>query len=450
MKTGDLIAFSGNAGFSNVIKWATRSPYSHVGMVIESDLGSGFGDSILVIESTLQTTVLDANNKQAIKGIQLHWLSKRVELYDGAVHWLNLNTPMAPEKQAEMEAWLRETHNKKVPYDYLQIYDAAIDWFDELGLTNQPDFSRIFCSELVAKALQIAGVIDPNINASEQTPDDVVKFICYDRPILLKPMDFGQKKQPSGIWGSIQGFFSSIFASLKSEPEPVSDRAADSLSSQPKAPAIEPSEEHLIPRNTSNIEIYEQYRPQMQTGDLIAFSGNAGFSNVIKWATRSAYSHVGMVIKTDLGSGFGATNILVIESTLQTNVLDANNKQAIKGIQMHWLSKRIDLYDGAVAWLGLKTPIDPEKRTQMESWLRSTHNQKVAYDYLQIYDAAIDWFDELGLTNEPDFSRIFCSELVAKALQIAGEIDPKINPSEQTPDDVVKYPCYQEPVILKA
>lgn len=205
----------------------------------------------------------------------------------------------------------------------------------------------------------------------------------------------------------------------------------------------------MMSRNPSPIETYEQYRAQIKTGDLIAFSGNAGFSNMIKWATRSPYSHVGIVLKADLDNGFG-DSILVIESTLQTTVLDANNKQAIKGIQMHWLSKRIDLYQGAVYWLNLKTPIAPEKKAEMEAWLRETHNKKVPYDYLQIYNAAIDWFDQLGLSNQPEFSTLFCSELVAKALQIAGLVDPRINPSEATPDDVIKYPCFKEPVVLKA
>lgn len=456
MKTGDLIAFSGNAGFSHVIKWATRSHYSHVGIVLKAEMGSGFGDSILVIESTLQTTVLDAS-KQAIKGIQMHWLSKRIDLYDGSVYWLQLKAPMAPEKQAEMEAWLRETHNQKVSYDYLQIYGAAIDWFDELGLTNQPDFSTIFCSELVAKALQIGGAIDPNINPSEKTPDDVVKFICYDEPILLESTDLVKKQEPSGLWGYIQKFFSVLLASL--DPEPQSSPTENSLpSSEGSSPSSESesspnsaqSEQYIIPRNPSNLEIYEQYRSQMQTGDLIAFSGNGGFSNVIKWATKSDYSHVGIVVKSDLGNGFGDDSILIIESTLETTVLDANNKQVIKGVQMHWLSKRIDMYNGSVSWLGLKNPLNPHKKAEMEAWLRETHNQKVRYDYLQIYNAAIDWFDELGLSNQPEFSTLFCSELVAKALKIAGAIDPSINPSEQTPDDAIEYPCFKDAVVLKA
>jgi hypothetical protein len=458
MKTGDLIAFSGNAGFSHVIKWATRSPYSHVGIVLKAEMGSGFGDSILLIESTLQTTVLDANNKQAIKGMQMHWLSKRIDLYNGSVYWLQLKAPMAPEKKAQMEAWLRETHNQKVSYDYLQIYNAAIDWFDELGLSNQPDFSTLFCSELVAKALQIGGVIDPNINPSEKTPDDVVNFICYDQPVLLKSIDLVKKQEPSGLWGYIQKFLSSLLASPESESQssPTETNSLPSSEVSPSAsvseasPTSAQSQTNIIPRIPSNLEVYEQYRPQMQTGDLIAFSGNAGFSKVIKWATKSDYSHVGIVVKSDLGNGFGDDSILIIESTLATSLLDANNKQAIKGVQMHWLSKRIDMYNGSVSWLGLKNPINPVKKAEMEAWLRETHNNKVPYDHVQIYNAAIDWFDELGLSNQPEFSTLFCSELVAKALKIAGVIDPSINPSEQTPDDVIKYPCFKDAVVLKA
>lgn len=445
MKTGDLIAFSGNAGFSNVIKWATKSHYSHVGIVLKADLGTGFGDSILVVESTLETQFLDANNKQAIKGVQMHWLSKRIESYDGSVYWLELTTPLAPENKAKMEAWLRDTHNQKVPYDYLQIYGAAIDWFDQLGWTSREDFSTLFCSELVAKALRIAGVIDPNLNPSEKTPDDVVKFPCFGQPVVLKPMDFSKPQEPSGLWGYVQLFFNRLLELVNPEPVPEANPPAI----LPESRVIEPSEEHIIPRIGSNLASYEEYRSQMQTGDVIAFSGNVGFSNVIKWATKSPYSHVGIVVKAALGSGLG-DSILIIESTLETNVLDAQKKQAIKGIQMHWLSKRIELYNGSVYWLGLKNPLDPEKQAKMEAWLRETHNKKVRYDYLQIYNAAIDWFDELGLSNQPEFSTLFCSELVAKALQIAGAIDPSLNASEKTPGDVVNFPCFKDPVVLKA
>ena len=44
-------------------------------------------------------------------------------------------------------------------------------------------------------------------------------------------------------------------------------------------------------RKQSLLTTYEQYRSQIKTGDVIAFSGNAGFSHFIRWATGSIYSH---------------------------------------------------------------------------------------------------------------------------------------------------------------
>lgn len=186
MKTGDAIAFSGKAGFSNLIKWVTKSLYSHVGLVLTARLGGGFGPSVLIVESTTETDLTDVYNRQVIKGVQLHWLSKRIQMYDGEVFWVPLKEPLPTEGKTQMEAWLRETHNQRVPYDSVQVMGAGLDLFDRLGLHNQPDFSKLFCSELVTRALQIASAIDFSINPSEQTPKNVVDFPCFHAPILLK------------------------------------------------------------------------------------------------------------------------------------------------------------------------------------------------------------------------------------------------------------------------
>jgi len=86
-----------------------------------------------------------------------------------------------------MQGWLRQTYNKQTPYDDTQIMGAAIDIFDNFKLENKEDFSTIFCSELVTKALKVAGVVSESVNASEQTPQDVVNFPCLQAPpIRLK------------------------------------------------------------------------------------------------------------------------------------------------------------------------------------------------------------------------------------------------------------------------
>lgn len=201
-------------------------------------------------------------------------------------------------------------------------------------------------------------------------------------------------------------------------------------------------------RQPSSLETYEHYRSQIKTGDVIAFEGESGFSDLIKWATKSKYSHVGIVLKVDLSGGFGKS-VLIIESTTETNYLDANNREVIKGVQLHWLSKRIKMYNGSVYWVPLKQPLSPEGTKKMEAWLRETHNQRVPYDMVQVAGAGLDLFDRLGIANEEDMSRLFCSELVTKALKIAGAVDASVNASEQTPKDVVEFNCLREPITLK-
>ncbi|MBO9997441.1 MAG: hypothetical protein J7641_00290 [Cyanobacteria bacterium SID2] len=201
-------------------------------------------------------------------------------------------------------------------------------------------------------------------------------------------------------------------------------------------------------RKESILSLYEHHRPQMKTGDIIAFSGNTGFSQIIKWGTGSAYSHVGMILKLGLSGGFG-DSVMVVESTTETRHQDASPTELIKGVQMNWLSKRMLMYDGAVWWVPLKHPLAPEKQTAVEAWLRDTHNQRVRYDMIQVMGAGLDMFDRVGLGNSEDISQLFCSELATKALKLGGVVASDINASEQTPADVVNFRCLGEPVSIK-
>lgn len=161
-------------------------------------MGGGFGKSVLIIESNIEVKQRDANNQDVIKGVQIHWLSKRLEMYDGDVWWVPLQHKLPQKGLLKMQAWLRETHNQKVPYDFVQVCGASLDLFDAFGFENKQDFSSLFCSELVTKALQEAGVISDEVNPSEQTPQDVVTFDCFKEPVLLKksePNEVNKQKE---------------------------------------------------------------------------------------------------------------------------------------------------------------------------------------------------------------------------------------------------------------
>ena len=43
---------------------------------------------------------------------------------------------------------------------------------------------------------------------------------------------------------------------------------------------------------------YEDARPEMKPGDVIAFGAKGHFSEIIKFSTRSLVSHVGIILQT--------------------------------------------------------------------------------------------------------------------------------------------------------
>lgn len=187
MKTGDVIAFSGNGKISQIIKWKTASPYSHVGIVMDTLIERGIGKAVLMMESTAFFKQPDILNGKILNGVQLHFLSKKLETYNGQAWWLPLKNLLPHYAAFNMQLWLRQERVKQVHYDVIGAIEAGVDLQEWIpGFHNEPDFSSLFCSELVTKALQVAGVINDNINPSKQTPADVVNFECFGEEVRVK------------------------------------------------------------------------------------------------------------------------------------------------------------------------------------------------------------------------------------------------------------------------
>jgi hypothetical protein len=170
MQPGDVIAFGGRGGISSAIKWFTRGPVSHVGVVLQTkrpeENTPGYFN--LVAEST---------SLDGFTGVTTTKLSKRLAQYDGEVWWLQLS--IAVREQLNLKAFvdfLMEQDHK--PYDARQAIYAGLDRLGWLTRTKE-DFGKFFCSELVAAALEAGGVTGP-INASEVTPRDLTQWIIYE------------------------------------------------------------------------------------------------------------------------------------------------------------------------------------------------------------------------------------------------------------------------------
>jgi len=199
-------------------------------------------------------------------------------------------------------------------------------------------------------------------------------------------------------------------------------------------------------REPSRNPLYEAWRPGFRTGDLLAFGGKSRISRGIKALTRSKVSHVALMLREPLVPGCGDT-VWIVESTTEVSLPDAIHGELLKGVQIHRLSQRIDSYDGEAWWWPL-----PERhhetpgKERMIAWLLQTHAKRVKYDSWQAIGAGVDFWDAFGGRNNPDFSLLFCSELVLKGFQEWGLLDPALNPSEEAPGDCFSLcdcPCEQ-------
>lgn len=180
MQPGDIIAFSSNAGLSRLIKMATRSSVTHVGIVfqtrliINKEVQDGFFNQVI------EATVVGGTNQASTI---CNRLSDRIKFYPGEMWWLPLRQSLRQtmDLKAFYDFLMRTEHTS---YDVIQAIKSAFDIPDHLALPgklaqNVEDYSKLFCSELAAGALKVSGAIK-DVNASEVTPIDLCRFSIYE------------------------------------------------------------------------------------------------------------------------------------------------------------------------------------------------------------------------------------------------------------------------------
>lgn len=90
----------------------------------------------------------------------------------------------------------------------------------------------------------------------------------------------------------------------------------------------------------TNFSFYENKREEFKTGDLLFFSGNHWLSGLIRWRSKSAWSHVGMVLRID-----EMDRVFLVESTIENGV---------RLLPLSFIFKDYGgdkkPYDGRVAW----------------------------------------------------------------------------------------------------
>jgi hypothetical protein len=115
-------------------------------------------------------------------------------------------------------------------------------------------------------------------------------------------------------------------------------------------------------RLASKFKLYEDVRHTIKTGDVVAFSGKGTICDLIRLLTNAPYSHVGLVFDVTV-TGTNERNIMYAESTVGVDLDDDLRPGDVsEGVQMHFLSSRLDHYDGNAWLVPLKNPLTPAGR----------------------------------------------------------------------------------------
>ena len=192
---------------------------------------------------------------------------------------------------------------------------------------------------------------------------------------------------------------------------------------------------------------YQEARPRMKPGDVLAFGGKGHLSEIIKLATLCTVSHVGVILQTKV----------VDDDTDRffNQIIESTSLHGFSGVSISRFSDRLADYHGDIWWLPIRQKLWDMQFDQKAfyDFLFNQAKEKKAYDMTQAMKSAIDALDDLPFDlhgpghNKEDFSKFFCSELVAAGLEQAGTVPP-LNASEVTPIDLCRWDIYEDDYYL--
>ena len=152
-RAGDVLAFSGTGLISDLVKVATGSHISHVGLA----LGDG-----LMIEST---------SLNGFTGVTESPVTARLLEYEGRIWWY----PLRPQYFLRYHAYIRQVCAKLVgePYDTWGALEAAFQIHHDQHQGDE------FCSELAAQVLRDLDVLPASVEPDLVLPCGLLNFDIF-------------------------------------------------------------------------------------------------------------------------------------------------------------------------------------------------------------------------------------------------------------------------------
>lgn len=180
----------------------------------------------------------------------------------------------------------------------------------------------------------------------------------------------------------------------------------------------------MMERMTS--KSYKEIRPDLKTGDIVLFSGKGVFSKVIKLASKSKWSHVGMIVKVE-----GWDFVLLWESTTLNTAHDIDAGKRRKGVQIVALSQRLDKYKGEIGVRHLNgVELNSDDITKLQELRLEVMHRPYERNMVELVGSVLgSVFNIAG----GSLGSLFCSELVAEVYRRIGLLEADVKPNSFTP-----------------
>lgn len=169
----------------------------------------------------------------------------------------------------------------------------------------------------------------------------------------------------------------------------------------------------------------ELSRKEIDTGDILLFSGTGPISNGIKAGSLSKWSHVGVAIYSP-----ELDVLLAYQSTTLSKIKDYTDGIHKQGVQVNLLSDVLNTYKGEVAVRNLDVHRTPEMLRVLSYFRREMKGRPYEQSKIELIKSVYD--GPFGVNIE-DLSSLFCSELVAELYQRWGLISEDIPSNEFVP-----------------
>ncbi len=174
--------------------------------------------------------------------------------------------------------------------------------------------------------------------------------------------------------------------------------------------------------------LYQKYREQFKNGDILMFKGEGLLSSIIKWKTKSEYSHAGIV-------AWWNDRLMVLEAIG-------------KGVETRPISYALKHYHGSIDYFRSKDEagIKDADRSKMISFAQEQLGKEYAKRHLVkfffklLFNAKLSKKDKSG-----PVSKFFCSQYVSAIYQKAG-FDLKMNLSDKftSPNEIASSPLLEK------